>query len=105
MKVFSTAMAALALLAMTTLGPATEARADGRGVAAGVGVYLVADAVVGHGCGGGHWPFNIFGRIVDGFHGDRGCGCRRTYHRHYRRHHHRHCYHRHYRRSCHHRHY
>lgn len=78
-------VAALALSAAIVAGPSSEAKADGGAVAIGVGVYLVADAIVGKKCQRHHWPFNIVAKIGDELHGRPGC--RRYYGRHHRRHH------------------
>ena len=73
MKTISTAVAALALSAMMTTGAPTEAKADGGAIAIGVGVYLLADAIVGRKCHREDWPFNIVAKIADEIHGRPGC--------------------------------
>ena len=73
MKFITSAAAALALSAMITTGATTEAKADGGAVAIGVGVFLLADAIVGRKCHREDWPFNIVAKIVDELHGRHGC--------------------------------
>jgi len=79
MKRITTAVAALALTIVMTAGPAREAKADGGAVAIGVGVYLLADHLVGRECGREEWPLNIIRKIGDELRGRHGC---------YRGHHH-----------------
>ncbi|NJM33647.1 MAG: hypothetical protein HC850_01900 [Rhodomicrobium sp.] len=87
MKTITAAIAALAMSAMFTAGPTTEAKADGGAVAIGVGAYLITDAIVGRKCHRHDWPFNIVAKIADEIHGRRGC-YRHGYHdRHHHRHH------------------
>jgi hypothetical protein len=95
MKFIASTAAALALSAMITTGTTTEAKADGGAVAIGVGVYLLADAIVGRKCHREDWPFNIVAKIADELHGRHGC-YRGEYHDDHkdrprrRRHHHHH---------------
>ena len=87
MKAISSAVAALALSAMITAGPTTQAKADGGAIAIGVGAYLLADAIVGCACHRRDWPFNIFAKIADEIHGYPGCDRDGYYYdRHYRHH-------------------
>jgi|EndMetStandDraft_5_1072996.scaffolds.fasta_scaffold08662_6 hypothetical protein len=95
MKKILTTVAALGLAAVINTGHSTEAKADGGAVAIGVGVYLLADALVGRHCYREEWPFNIVRKVGDELHGYPGCP---PYHRHryHRHHHHHHHHHRHY---------
>jgi hypothetical protein len=86
MKILSTGIAALALLALMIAGPATEAKADGGAVAIGVGAYLITDAIVGHKCHRNDWPFNLVSKLADEIHGRKGCH-RHVHHRKHRHHH------------------
>lgn len=84
MKRITTAVAALALTALMTAGPAQQAKADGGAtVAIGVGVYLLADHLVGRECGREEWPLNIIRKIGDELRGRHGCY---RGHRHHGRH-------------------
>ncbi len=73
MKKITTAMAALAVSAMMSLGTTDEAKADGGAIAIGVGAYLITDAIVGRKCHRQDWPFNIIAKIADEIHGQQGC--------------------------------
>ena len=74
MKKFSTAVAALALTTLMTAGHAQPAKADGgASIAIGVGIYLLADALVGRECGREEWPLNIIRKIGDELRGRPGC--------------------------------
>ena len=74
MKKITTAVAALALTAVMSVGPAQQAKADGGAtVAIGVGVYLLVDHLVGRKCGREEWPLNIIRKIGDELHGRPGC--------------------------------
>lgn len=85
MKVISTAVAALALTAVMSIGPAQEAKADGGAtIAIGVGVYLVVDHLVGRECGREEWPLNIIRKIGDELHGRPGCYRERHHDDHHR---------------------
>jgi len=80
MKKITTAVAALALTAVMSIGPAQQAKADGGAtVAIGVAAYLLVDHLVGRECGREEWPLNIVRKIGDELHGRHGC---------YREHHH-----------------
>ena len=68
MKKIFTTLAALSLSVALTAGPSTQAKADGGAVAIGVGVYLLADAIVGRHCRRHEWPFNIIRKIGDELH-------------------------------------
>lgn len=74
MKTISTAMAVLALSIMMSFAPAQQAKADGGAtIAIGVGVYLLADALIGRECGREEWPLNIIRKIGDELRGRPGC--------------------------------
>jgi hypothetical protein len=74
MKKITTAVAALALTAVMSVGPAQQAKADGGAtIAIGVGVYLLVDHFVGRECGREEWPLNIIRKIGDELHGRPGC--------------------------------
>ena len=89
MKKITTAVAALALTAVMSAGPAQQAKADGGAtIAIGVGAYLLVDHLVGRECGREEWPLNIIRKIGDELHGHRGCyreddDDRRGHHRHH----------------------
>jgi ABC-type nickel/cobalt efflux system permease component RcnA len=85
MKRITTAVAAMALTTVMSFGPAQQAKADGGAtIAIGVGVYLLADHLIGRECGREEWPLNIIRKIGDELHGRRGC-----YHKHHHdKHHH-----------------
>lgn len=74
MKLIVTAAAALALTALMSIAPAQRAQADGgASIAIGVGVYLLADALIGRECGREEWPLNIIRKLGDELHGRPGC--------------------------------
>ena len=74
MKKITTAVAALALTALMSAGPAQQAKADGGAtIAIGVGAYLLVDHLVGRECGREEWPLNIIRKIGDELHGRPGC--------------------------------
>ncbi len=74
MKKILTSMAAMALTIMMTAGQAQPAKADGgASIAIGVGVYLLADALIGRECGREEWPFNIIRKLGDELRGRPGC--------------------------------
>ena len=74
MKTMTTAVAALALTGVMSVGPAQQAKADGGAtVAIGVGVYLLVDHLVGRNCGREEWPLNIIRKLGDELHGRPGC--------------------------------
>lgn len=74
MKKMTTALAALTLAAVMSVGPAQQAKADGGAtVAIGVGAYLLVDHLVGRECGREEWPLNIIRKIGDELHGRPGC--------------------------------
>ena len=77
MKLISTALAALTLIAIMAAGPGQTARADGGAVVIGVGVYLVGDYVAGRTCHMRDWPFNVVKKVYYGLQGKRVC----RYHR------------------------
>ena len=90
MKKITTAVAALALTALMSAGPAQQAKADGGAtIAIGVGAYLLVDHLVGRECGREEWPLNIIRKIGDELHGRPGCyrehdDGHRCHHRHHR---------------------
>jgi hypothetical protein len=91
MRIISTAVAALALTAVMSAGPAQQAKADGGAtIAIGVGVYLLADALIGRECGREEWPFNIVRKLGDELHGRPGCYREHHEGHHGHGHHHRH---------------
>jgi len=59
MKKLLTGLGGIALAISLAVTPADRAKADGGAVAIGVGVYLVADYLVGRKCEMHVWPFNI----------------------------------------------
>ena len=73
MKKITTAVAALALTAAMSVGPAQQAKADGGAIAIGVGAYLLVDHLIGRECGREDWPLNIIRKIGDELHGRDGC--------------------------------
>jgi hypothetical protein len=73
MKTITAAVAALALGTMMNVGTAPVAKADGGAIAIGVGVYLLADALVGRKCHRDEWPFNFVRKLGDELHGRPGC--------------------------------
>ena len=85
MKKVLTSVAAVALAAVLTAGPSTQAKADGGAIAIGIGAYLLVDALVGRHCRVDDWPFNLVRTVGEGLHGRDSC----RYYRH-RRHHHYH---------------
>jgi hypothetical protein len=85
MKIISTAVAALALTTVMSVGPAQQAKADGGAIAIGVGVYLLADALIGRECGSEEWPLNIIRKVGDELHGRPAC--HRGHHDRHHRHH------------------
>jgi hypothetical protein len=91
MKLFTTAVAALALTICMSFAPAQQAKADGGAtIAIGVGVFLLADALIGRECGREDWPFNVIHELGDELRGENGC-YREEHHHHHRHHyHHRH---------------
>jgi hypothetical protein len=88
MRKITTAMAGLALSALITAGPTTEAKADGGAVAIGVGAYLLADALVGRECQRHEWPLNMISKLADELRGGPGCYRHPVHRHHHRRHHH-----------------
>ena len=96
MKKVLSGVAALAVAIGLMAGTAKEAKADG-GVLLGIGIYLLADAVVGEVCHTDAWPLNTVRKVGRALHGRKPC--RRHYgHRYHGRHHahgHRHRHHHH----------
>lgn len=91
MKKVLSGVAALAVTLMLMTGSAKEAKADG-GVLLGIGIYLLADAVVGEHCHMNDWPLNTVRKVGRALHGRKPC--RRHYgHRYHGRHHHAHRHH------------
>jgi zinc transporter ZupT len=78
-------LAVAGLTAAFAVGPSTKAKADGGAIIVGVGVYLLADALVGRHCHRHEWPFNIVRKVGDELHGSHGCRPHR-HHRHHRHH-------------------
>ena len=72
MKKVLSGVAAIAVAIMLMAGSAKEAKADG-GLLLGIGIYLLADAVVGEVCHMDDWPLNTVRKVGKALHGRKPC--------------------------------